>query len=118
MSSHLQLYLDRAFAIGCDSALEMHAADVLPVANDGYTMIFCPAPERIRISGLRFAFRMSHCARSQARPSRAATTDTCRSSKPHRHATASGTSGRRSKSPSAEYRTHGPSRFQAGRIRL
>ena len=71
MSSHLQLYLDRAFAIGCDSALEMHAADVLPVANDGYTMIFCPAPERIRISGLRFAFRMSHCARSQARLSRA-----------------------------------------------
>ena len=42
MSSHLQLYLDRAFAIGCDSALEMHAADVLPVANDGYTMIFLP----------------------------------------------------------------------------
>jgi hypothetical protein len=29
MSSHLQLYLDRAFAVGCDSALEMHAADVL-----------------------------------------------------------------------------------------
>ena len=46
MSLHLQLYFDRAFAIGCDSALEMHAADVLPVANDGYTMIFLPpAPD-------------------------------------------------------------------------
>ena len=57
MSSHLQLYLDRAFEIGCDSALEMHAADVLPVANDGYTMIFLPpAPERIRISGWRGVF--------------------------------------------------------------
>jgi len=30
MSSHLQLYLDRAFSGGCDTALEKHAADALP----------------------------------------------------------------------------------------